>query len=192
MSASTRAAPSGLRKDMQQKRDQKYSVEDEIKVRGWIENLLGIKLKNQNTGMAPFAECLKDGQVLCNLMNHLQPGAIKKVNTQSFAFKQMENISSFLKAAEAYGVPNSSLFQTVDLYEEQDVGSVVNCLFSLAGQARKKGVNVDIGIAVQDPTKREFSEETLAAGKAVLSQQAGFTGGASQAGSGGFGNTRKL
>ena len=36
----------------------------------------------------------------------------------------MENIGNFLSFAEKYGVPNVSLFQTVDLYEDRDVGSV--------------------------------------------------------------------
>lgn len=33
------------------------------------------------------------------------------------AFKQMEQISQFLKAAEVYGVRTTDIFQTVDLWE---------------------------------------------------------------------------
>lgn len=33
------------------------------------------------------------------------------------AFKQMEKISQFLQAAEAYGVITTDIFQTVDLWE---------------------------------------------------------------------------
>lgn len=33
------------------------------------------------------------------------------------AFKQMEKISQFLRAAEAYGVITTDIFQTVDLWE---------------------------------------------------------------------------
>lgn len=33
------------------------------------------------------------------------------------AFKQMEQISQFLKAAETYGVRTTDIFQTVDLWE---------------------------------------------------------------------------
>lgn len=32
-------------------------------------------------------------------------------------FKQMENISQFLTAAEKYGIKQSDMFQTVDLFE---------------------------------------------------------------------------
>lgn len=38
------------------------------------------------------------------------------------AFKQMEKISQFLQAAEAYGVITTDIFQTVDLWE----GTVVH------------------------------------------------------------------
>lgn len=37
------------------------------------------------------------------------------------AFKQMEKISQFLQAAEAYGVTTTDIFQTVDLWEGTDV-----------------------------------------------------------------------
>ena len=40
------------------------------------------------------------------------------------AFKQMEQISQFLNAAEKYGVTKTDMFQTVDLWEGQR-GSVV-------------------------------------------------------------------
>lgn len=33
------------------------------------------------------------------------------------AFKQMDKISQFLQAAEAYGVTTTDVFQTVDLWE---------------------------------------------------------------------------
>ena len=43
----------------------------------------------------------------------------------------MENIQLFLKAAEAYGVPRASLFQTVDLYESRNMAQVLNTLLQL-------------------------------------------------------------
>lgn len=45
---------------------------------------------------------------------------------------QMENISQFLGAIKAFGVPEISSFQTVDLYEAKAVYKVVECLRSLA------------------------------------------------------------
>ena len=43
-------------------------------------------------------EDLKDGKVLCALVNKIQPGIVKKVNTMNIAAMQMENISFFLDA----------------------------------------------------------------------------------------------
>ena len=60
-------------------------------------------------------------------MNKLQPGSIKKINTGSMAFKLMENVSNFLDAATAYGVPKADLFQTVDLYEAENIPQVCVC-----------------------------------------------------------------
>ena len=58
------------------------------------------------------------------VMNKLQPGSVPKVNTGKMAFKLMENISNFLAAATSYGVPKSDLFQTVDLYEAENIPQV--------------------------------------------------------------------
>jgi transgelin len=82
--------------------------------------------------MDNFFEVLKDGVILCKLTNAIQPGTIKKVNESKMAFKCMENISAFLDAAKAiFGVPVQETFQSVDLWERQNLNSVVICLQSL-------------------------------------------------------------
>lgn len=68
-------------------------------------------------------------QVLCELINSLY-GAnkpIKTIKNSGMAFKQMEQISMFLKAAENYGITKTDMFQTVDLFE----GKMINgaCLY---------------------------------------------------------------
>ena len=47
-----------------------------------------------------------------------------KINTGKMAFKLMENISNFLGAATRYGVAKTDLFQTVDLYEAENIPQV--------------------------------------------------------------------
>lgn len=59
-------------------------------------------------------------QLLCKLINSLHPKGnepIAKIAESKMAFKQMEQISQFLKAAEIYGVRTTDIFQTVDLWE---------------------------------------------------------------------------
>lgn len=64
-----------------------------------------------------YRPCL---QILCRLINSLYPRGkepITKIPETQMAFKQMEKISQFLQAAEAYGVITTDIFQTVDLWE---------------------------------------------------------------------------
>lgn len=84
-------------------------------------------------------EFLKDGVVLCHLINKLSPNAVKKIHESNMAFKQMENINHFLQAAQAYGVQPMDLFQTVDLYEDKNMSQVLNATHALGGHAQKLG-----------------------------------------------------
>lgn len=67
----------------------------------------------------------------CRLVNCIKPGSAKKINQSAMAFKCMENINVFLEAAKDLGVPPQETFQTVDLWERQNLNSVVICLQSL-------------------------------------------------------------
>lgn len=49
----------------------------------------------------------------------------------------MENINAFLEAAKELGVPAQETFQTVDLWEKQNLNSVVICIQSLGRKVSK-------------------------------------------------------
>mmetsp|Transcript_6380 Transcript_6380/g.8161 ORF Transcript_6380/g.8161 Transcript_6380/m.8161 type:complete len:369 (+) Transcript_6380:1-1107(+) len=115
----------GLSADIEKKKNQKYDFEAERAVCNWITKRTG---KRQ---VGNFADWLHDGQVLCLLANAISPGSIKKVETSSMPFKQMENISAFLKFARKFGVTEHTLFETVDLYDHKDLGIVIRCLLAL-------------------------------------------------------------
>lgn len=66
----------------------------------WIGAMTGLN-KKADESVHMF---LKNGVVLCKLMNRLQPDGIKKINESSMAFKQMENIGNFLAAAQVHRV----------------------------------------------------------------------------------------
>lgn len=102
----------------------------------WIKEITGEPI-NTSGDMDNFYEVLKNGVILCKLVNTIEPGRIKKVNETKMAFKCMENISAFLEAVKSFGVPVQETFQSVDLWERQNLNSVVICLQSLGRKVRK-------------------------------------------------------
>jgi len=65
------------------------------------------------------------------VINKLQPGSVAKINSGKMAFKLMENISNFLDAITRYGVAKTDLFQTVDLYEAENIPQVWLLLYAI-------------------------------------------------------------
>lgn len=141
-------------------------------------------------GSEMLQEKLKDGIVLCKLINTLQPGIIPKINESKQPFKQMENINNFLSACEKYGCKRGDLFQTVSLYEGVNMPEVLNGIFALGRKATQKGA-VGIGPKESEENKRNFSEAKLREGDSHIGLQAGYNKGASQAGQN-FGKTRSI
>ena len=85
-------------------------------------------------GLENFQNWLKDGTVLCELINGLYPegqAPVKKIQASTMAFKQMEQISQFLQVAEHYGINTTDIFQAVDLWEGKNVACVQQMLMNL-------------------------------------------------------------
>jgi hypothetical protein len=158
----------------------KRDPQQEADAREWIESVLGEKFP----AGAAYEDVLKDGQVLCRVMNKLKPNAIPKINDAGGQFKMMENINNFQKAVEEYGVPRNDVFQTVDLWEKKDIGAVTTCVFALGRTSYRhpEWAGPWLGPKPSEENKREFDEETIAQGKAVIGLQAGSNKGATQAG----------
>lgn len=141
-------------------------------------------------GMEAFQEKLKDGIVLCKLINAIEPGSVAKINNGNVAFKQMENIDNFVKGCINYGCKKEDMFQTVSLFEGTNMPEVLNGLFALGRKCAANGKK-GIGPKESDPNKRTFSEEQLRAGEGTIGLQAGYNKGASQAGQN-FGKSRSI
>lgn len=114
----------GLDAELAAKREANYDYQSEYEAQEWIEAVTGEPFSQE------FGEELRDGRRLCILINAIRPGTVRRVNSSSMPFKQMENISNFLKACRSVGVAEHSLFETVDLFEGKDLGLVVRCLVS--------------------------------------------------------------
>ncbi|KAL6627067.1 hypothetical protein ACP70R_030793 [Stipagrostis hirtigluma subsp. patula] len=105
----------------------------------WLETMVG------SIGLPPcpseqeFVAVLRNGIVLCNAINKVQPGAVPKVVTiapcdsqPSTAFQYFENIRNFLVAVQQLKLPS---FEASDLEKENvdagSVGKIVDCVNSL-------------------------------------------------------------
>lgn len=187
--ACNRAAKSGFAAEAQRKINSKYSEELAQECLEWIREITEEPIPVSGD-MDNFYAVLKDGTLLCRLVNCLKPGSVSKINQTTMAFKCMENISSFLNVAANIGVPAQETFQTVDLWERQNLNSVVTCLQSLGRKAHKFG-KPGIGPKEADKNVREFSDEQLKAGQTIISLQYGSNKGANQSGIN-FGNTRHM
>lgn len=55
----------------------------------WIETILGRKFP----AGVPYEDVLRDGMVLCEVINKMAPGSVKKIHTSGSDFKMMENIN---------------------------------------------------------------------------------------------------
>jgi len=86
----SRSCGYGLSAQVANKIAGKRDAQLEAEVLGWIEAVLGERLPQ-----GAYEEVLKDGVIICRLMNKLQPGSVPKINTQGGQFKMMENINKF-------------------------------------------------------------------------------------------------
>ncbi|KAG8265604.1 hypothetical protein J6590_091402, partial [Homalodisca vitripennis] len=67
----------------------KRDPQQEKEALAWIEEVLGRKFPAKER----YEDIIRDGRILCEVMNKLMPGAIPKVHTSGGQFKMMENIN---------------------------------------------------------------------------------------------------
>jgi hypothetical protein len=113
------------------------SQNDFEQVSEWISKITGLDMYAKTED--ELFEFLRTGMVLVHLINTLTKQQIK-INKSSLPFKQMENIGLFLAELSKLGVPSFEQFQTVDLYEQKNMGQVVRSLIALSRIAHKKGL----------------------------------------------------
>ncbi|XP_015280438.1 PREDICTED: transgelin-2 [Gekko japonicus] len=190
----------GLSREGQQKIDRQYDPELEQILIQWIVAQCGPEVGQPQPGKDEFQKWLKDGTVLCKLINSLYAkgqGPVAKIQSSTMAFKQMEQISQFLQAAERYGILATDIFQTVDLWEGKNMACVQRTLMNLGGLAVAKGDEFFAGDPNWFPKKsqenrRAFSDDKLKEGQSVIGLQMGTNRGASQAGMTGYGMPRQI
>uniref|UniRef100_A0A5F9CL05 LIM domain 7 n=1 Tax=Oryctolagus cuniculus TaxID=9986 RepID=A0A5F9CL05_RABIT len=97
-----------------------------------------------------FRASLENGVLLCDLINKLKPGVIKKINRLSTPIAGLDNINVFLKACEQLGLKEAQLFHPGDLQDlsnrvtvnqEETDRRVKNVLITLYWLGRKAQSN---------------------------------------------------
>ncbi|XP_069139477.1 myophilin-like isoform X2 [Argopecten irradians] len=155
-------------------------AELETQALDWVEANYG-KPIDRKSG---YETVLKDGIILCDMMNNLMPGCIKKIDRKGGGFALMQNLGRFQDAAKKYGVPAEEVFQTVDLWEKKNIPQVTLCIHAMArvAQTRDDYKGPILGPKMAEKQEREFTEAQLREGRNVISLQYGSNEGASQAG----------
>ena len=182
----------GLTAEVKGKLSSKYDVKREKEALNWMEAVLGERLFPGVQGADAVHEKLKDGVILCKLINKIRPGSVRNINQSKMAFKMMENIGNFLDACMALGMQKLDLFQTVDLYENQNMTQVIDGIHALGRKAPKLGFRgPTLGPKEASANPRAFTEQQKRAGDGIIGLQAGFNKGATQSGQN-FGKTRAI
>ena len=185
----------GLTAETKSKINSKYSEESEQQAVWWIESVLGEEAFNGAVGPKEVHCALRDGRILCRLINALNPASKKiKFNDKEklMPFKMMENIGLFLSECEKYGCYKTDLFQTADLYDNQNMHQVICAIHALGRKARANGYDgPSLGPRESEKNVREFSEEQLKAGQGIIGLQMGSNRGANASGVN-YGKTRDI
>ncbi|XP_047220067.1 LIM domain only protein 7b isoform X3 [Girardinichthys multiradiatus] len=121
---------------MEWRQQSSVSCEDAFtEAQRWIEEVTG-----KSFGCSDFRAALENGVLLCDLINQLKPGIIKRVNRLSTPIAGLDNVNVFLKACGKLGLNESQLFHPGDL---QDLSTRVTLRHD-ESQRRLKNVLITI------------------------------------------------
>ncbi|KAM3831821.1 LIM and calponin homology domains-containing protein 1 isoform 7-T11 [Vipera latastei] len=89
--------------------------------RRWIEQVTG-----KTFGDKRFRPGLENGILLCELLNSILPGLVKKINRSPTPIAGLDNIAFFLRGCREVGLKESQLFDPGDLQETTSRTTVKN------------------------------------------------------------------
>ncbi|XP_048862374.1 LIM domain only protein 7 isoform X4 [Brienomyrus brachyistius] len=78
----------------------------------WVE-----EVSKKKFGHRDFRSALENGVLLCDLINRIKPGIIKRVNRLSTPIAGLDNVNVFLKACGKLGLKEAQLFHPGDLQD---------------------------------------------------------------------------
>uniref|UniRef100_A0A1I8GXX6 Calponin-homology (CH) domain-containing protein n=1 Tax=Macrostomum lignano TaxID=282301 RepID=A0A1I8GXX6_9PLAT len=91
----------------------------------WIERSTGTRLSGRpqqpDAAYPPglFRQLLSDGVQLCELLNALRPGCVKKINRSKNRIADLDNLALFIQTCDqVFNVPKLSMFDVTDVVED--------------------------------------------------------------------------
>jgi len=128
------ASSDTVHEHIQKRIETKLDRNREQKAKAWLEELLGEKFEEET-----FQDALKTGVRLCQALNKVYPQSVPKINPATGpVFNQRENIGNYVKACGRLGFNKSNLFETLDLYEGQNLTKVIENVYELAHFGSRK------------------------------------------------------
>ncbi|XP_041275831.1 LIM domain only protein 7 isoform X10 [Onychostruthus taczanowskii] len=98
---------------MDGREDAEYDFQEAFaEARRWLE-----AVTRQSFGTGDFRAALENGVLLCDLINKIKPGIVKKINRLPTPIAGLDNINVFLKACENIGLKEAQLFHPGDLQD---------------------------------------------------------------------------
>ncbi len=150
--------------DKKPQREAQRDPEFELAVAKWVEKAVGEPLADVND----LWVSLRSGVVLCQLVNRIVPGTIKKfAKTNLLPLVEMDNIQLYLRACWNLGIPSGDFFIVSDLYHKKSIQQVIQNIVSLSRIAPSLGYDGEPLVAGNTGKDRVKNWETVAAGGAT-------------------------
>ncbi|KAF0026666.1 hypothetical protein F2P81_021403 [Scophthalmus maximus] len=93
-----------------------------LEAQRWIE-----AVTKKNFGSSDFRSALENGVLLCDLINKIRPGIIKRVNRLPTPIAGLDNLNVFLRACGKLGLKDAQLFHPGDLQDLSTRVTVKRC-----------------------------------------------------------------
>ncbi|XP_013070230.2 myophilin-like isoform X2 [Biomphalaria glabrata] len=207
--AGLRAPRAGSARENQIKVENSFDSEEALKCLAWIREITGEPinlesvLDNKHKVSEFFYRTLKDGILLCKLVNAIVPDDIQ-INMKSQTFKKSNNdafesakerarIELFVYKCQEFGVAENNTFQTDSLYERTNLSQVCAAIRALGieAESRPSYTGKRMWPKKSEINRRTFTEEQLRMGESVINLQMGTNKFANQSGMN-FGKKRMI
>lgn len=146
-----------LNDDENLKKALKYNPDFALACQNWIEGVLGEKMAQNLT----LEEWLKDGVILCQAMNKIKPNSVneKQIYKGTIQYRQIENVTIYIKSVKEFGVIAENMFDISDLFEGKNFNMVLIHINSLAHLCQENNPGLFPKIADTSQAKNLLAEQ---------------------------------